>query len=142
VRVRRLVSARVRRRLPVEQKIGDDLPELLILIAELSDFAQTAHRDGIVLIAPAVERGLRYGQLPAHVHGGRSRLDLLERLHDLVFGEFAWSHRLIPPSHMRFMVEGLLGAILAARQIPAGLVFKPGRLRYGLRRTSGVITST
>jgi hypothetical protein len=81
--------------MPFEQKIGHDPFEFLILVPEFSHFAQLAQGDAIVLLAPTVKCGLRDSQLPAKLHGGRSSLYLPERLHDFVFTEFAWSHRLI-----------------------------------------------
>src|ERR1700675_909328 len=46
----------------LEHEIGHDLLELLVLVPELSYFAQLAHRIAIVPVAPAVKRGLRDAQ--------------------------------------------------------------------------------
>jgi hypothetical protein len=83
------------RSMPFEQKIGHDPFEFLIFVPERSHFAQLAQGDAIVLVAPTVKRGLRDAQFTANLDGGRSILDLPERPHDLLFTEFAWSHRLI-----------------------------------------------
>jgi hypothetical protein len=82
----------VDRALLVEQKIRHDLFELLIFLAELAYFAQTVRSRATVLVAPAIERGLRDAQLSTNLHCGRSGLYLLERLRYLNFGVFAWSH--------------------------------------------------
>ncbi|HVS60509.1 MAG TPA: hypothetical protein VHE82_07445 [Gemmatimonadaceae bacterium] len=78
--------------MPVEQKVRHNLLELLILVPELVHFVRLAHRHALVLFALAVKRGLRDAKLAAYLHCGRSSFDLPERLHDLVFSEFAWSH--------------------------------------------------
>jgi hypothetical protein len=89
----------VRRSLLVEQKVGDYLLELLVFVLELTHFARPAPGDPLVFATPPVKRGLRDSQLATYLHGGRSGRDLPECLHDLVFGEFAWSHRSILHPH-------------------------------------------
>ena len=76
----------------IEQKVRNDLAELLILIAQITHLSRLDPAQVIVLAAPAVERGFGDAQLPAYLHRRRSIAYLSERSNDLVFRELAWSH--------------------------------------------------
>jgi len=87
-----LLSPRLSGPLLLEQEVGDDLAELLILISQVTHFARLDSAQVIVFAAPAVERGFGDAQLPAYLHRRRSIPYLSERSNDLSFRELAWSH--------------------------------------------------
>jgi hypothetical protein len=86
------LAEKVRRTLFVEQKVGYDLFELLILVPQFTHFARLARRSAVVPASPTIERGLGDSQFPAHLDCWRSGFDLPECLYDFVLSEFAWPH--------------------------------------------------
>jgi hypothetical protein len=68
----------------LEQQIGHDFLESLVLIPKLSKLMHFSYRVTVVHVAPAVEGSLRDSEIAAHLYRGRPRFDLPECLKDLI----------------------------------------------------------
>ena len=80
-------SQRPRQHVFVEREIGDQALQPRVLVLQLPEAPDLAHAQVGVLLLPRVERGFADPQLPADVRDRRARLDLAQRIGDLLLGE-------------------------------------------------------
>src|ERR1019366_1001176 len=100
--------------LPLEVEIGHELLQLVILIPQHACLVRAGRAVLAILLAPAVKRRARHGQLPAHRHEWRAGSHVGDRLPYLVLIELARSHR---SSVSRALAGGAPGAISRARRL-------------------------
>src|SRR5688572_25280090 len=86
----------------LQQQVGHDLLQLIILLPEFPHLAGSAGQHGTMLLPPAIEGGLGDPHGATHLHGRRPPVgDLPKRCDNLRVREFARPHSITLPFRTR-----------------------------------------
>jgi hypothetical protein len=91
-----------------EQKIRYDLPEFVVLVAQVTSFGRRASAHIVVTVSPPIKRRFGYPHFTAHLHRWRSGSYAPQRSYDLFFRELAWSHTAIAPFSRRLTLAHII----------------------------------